>query len=79
VASATAASDAVKGGGAGGASIAAKLDLVDPRLRSLQPCLALLLQPIAFAIEFDRFLQRGLAALELANDLFETFERGLER
>src|SRR5687768_5129512 len=78
-ASATAAALArVEGCGAGRLAVAAELDLLDPRLRRLQPRLALLLQPVAFAVELDRFIERGLAALEPADDLLEPLQRGFE-
>jgi hypothetical protein len=60
------------------AAVAAELDLFDARLRSLKPRLALLLQPVALAVELDRFVQRRLAAFQLANDLLEPLQRGLE-
>ena len=68
---ATIGSIAVKGGGATGVSVAPELDLLDLGLGRRQPRLALLLEAVAFAIKFDRFVERRLAALELADDLFE--------
>ena len=48
------------------------------RLRRLQPRLALLLQPVALAVERDRLVERRLAALELADDLLEPLQRRFE-
>ena len=43
-----------------------------------EPRLALLLQPVALAVEFDRLVERGLAALQLADDLLEPLQRRFE-
>src|SRR4051812_28481588 len=67
-----------EGRGAGRRAVGAELDLLDPRLRCLEPRLALLLQAVAFAVELDRGVERRLAALQLAHDLFEPLERVLE-
>ena len=45
-------------------AVGAEGDLLDPRLRRLQPRLAMALQPVAFLVELDRLVERRLAALE---------------
>ena len=53
------------------AAVAAELDLLDPRLRSLEARLALLLQPIAFTVKFNGLVERRFTAFKLPNDLLE--------
>src|SRR4029450_2966762 len=53
-------------------------DLLDPRLRRLQPRLAVPLQPVAALVELDRFIERRLPLLEAAHDLLELGQRRLE-
>src|SRR4051812_5848417 len=59
-------------------AVVAERDLLDPRLRVLEPRLAMPLQPIAFLIQRDRLVERRLALLERAHDLLEPRKRGLE-
>src|SRR5437763_9187706 len=63
---------------AGRLAVAAECDLLDPRLRVLEPRLAMALQPVALLIEFDRAVERRLALFERAHDLLEPRERSLE-
>src|SRR6266700_1574747 len=59
-------------------AVAAEGDLLDPRLRILEPRLAMALEPVAFLVQLDRPVERRLALLERAHDLLEPRERGLE-
>ena len=56
---------------AGRLAVGAERDLLDPRLRRLEPRLAMPLQPVAALVELDRLVERRLAVLERADDLFE--------
>ena len=59
-------------------AVGAERDLLDPRLRRLQPRLAMALQPVAALVELDRLVERRLALLERAHDLLELGQRRLE-
>src|SRR5206468_7349635 len=63
---------------AGRLAVATEGDLLDPRLRILQPRFAVALQPIALLVELDGAVERRFAFLERAHDLFEPRKRGLE-
>ena len=64
--------------GAGGLAVGALDDLLDPRLRRVEPRLAMPPQRLAPFVETDRFLERHFAALELADDVFERAQGLLE-
>ena len=53
-------------------------DRLDPRLRRIEPGLAMRAQRLAASVEVERLFERGLAALELAHDFLERLERILE-
>src|SRR5438309_9762521 len=59
-------------------AVAPERDLLDPRLRVLEPGLAVPPQPVAFLIEGDRLVERRLTFLERAYDLFQPGKRGLD-
>src|SRR5438309_8526448 len=59
-------------------AVAAERDLLDPRLRVLEPRLTVPPQLVAFLIEGDRLVERRLTFLERAYDLFQPGKRGLD-
>src|SRR5581483_1723589 len=59
-------------------AVASEGDLLDPRLRILEPRLAVPLQAIALLIELNRPVQRRLTLLERSDDFLETLQRRLK-
>src|SRR4051812_44606004 len=59
-------------------AVAPERDLLDPRLRVLEPGLAVAPQPVTFLVEGDRLVERRLTLFERAHDLFEAGKRRLE-
>src|SRR5690349_8580066 len=59
-------------------AVAAECDLLDARLRVLEASLAMPPEPVALLVEVDRLVERRLALLERAHDLFEAPQRILE-
>ena len=65
----------VERAGAGWRAVGAEHDLLNPCLRCIKPGLALRPQFVPLLIQCDRFIERCLAAFELADDLFKRLER----
>src|SRR6185437_6187006 len=53
-------------------------DLFDPRLRRVEPRLAMFAELLAALVQADRIVERNLAALKLADDVLECAECVLE-
>src|SRR5690606_176860 len=64
--------------GAGRSAARTLDDLLDARLRSIEARLAMPAQRFTALVESDRFFQRHVTALELANDVFERAKRFFE-
>src|SRR5689334_2464946 len=61
-----------------GLAVASECDLLDPRLRVLEPRLAMPPQPVAFLVELDRLVERRFALFQRADDLLEAPQGVLE-
>src|SRR5690606_13209169 len=72
------ASAGVERHGGAGLAVGAGDDLLDPRLRCVEPGLAVPPQGLAALVEPDRFVERHVTAFELANHVLERLERLLE-
>src|SRR5690348_13841132 len=59
-------------------AVAAERNLLDARLRVLEPSLAMAPQPVAFLVQLDRAVERRLALFKRAHDLLEALKRRLE-
>src|SRR3954471_11822254 len=59
-------------------AVAAERDLLDPRLRVLEPRLAMAFQPVPLLVQLNRLIERRFAFFERAHDLLEARERRFE-